>query len=81
MPYLAYSKTLLISGAIDVCSSSFTGASNPGNVVASVFSVAYSPRANRNTVTALPCTAFQVLQSLHRLQQLIAEVNAEKIFF
>ena len=45
MPYLAYSKTLFISELIelnDVCLSSFTGASNPRNDGASVFSVAYS---------------------------------------
>ena len=45
MPYLAYSKTLFISELIElnaVWLSSFTGASNPRNDGASVFSVAYS---------------------------------------
>ena len=43
MPYLAYSKTLFISGKLNrnvVCLSSLTGASNPRNDGSSVFSVA-----------------------------------------
>ena len=44
LQYVAYSKTLFISELIElnVCLSSFTGASNHGNDGASVFSVAYS---------------------------------------
>ena len=45
LPYLAYSKTLIISELIElkvVCLSSFTGEPNPRIDGMSVFSVAYS---------------------------------------